>query len=249
MDQDGARQPLPDRRHLPGPDPALLAGRPPHRLHGLSGRGRRAIYVVDLDTGRDGLLGDFPGHDLRPALRAGRPQPAADRWPRTATPTSILGHRQPARHAADQRRRDRHLALVLARRQPDRVQLRPRRPAAALRHGPQRRRRHPDQLRRRPLRQPGLVAARRPDRVHGDQGRHVQHRRDAAGRQRRAADDPQQPRREPDLGAQRPGDHVQPPRRRAGRRRLFTIDVSGYNEREVSTPTDASDPDWSPTLP
>jgi TolB protein len=35
----------------------------------------------------------------------------------------------------------------------------------------------------------------------------------------------------------------------SGRRRLFTIDVSGYNEREVSTPTDASDPDWSPTLP
>ena len=35
----------------------------------------------------------------------------------------------------------------------------------------------------------------------------------------------------------------------SGRRRLFTIDVSGYNEREVATPTDASDPDWSPTLP
>jgi TolB protein len=38
-------------------------------------------------------------------------------------------------------------------------------------------------------------------------------------------------------------------RQRGGRRRLFTIDVSGYNEREVSTPTDASDPDWSPPLP
>lgn len=36
---------------------------------------------------------------------------------------------------------------------------------------------------------------------------------------------------------------------RSGRRRLFTIDVSGYNERELATPTDASDPDWSPTLP
>ena len=38
-------------------------------------------------------------------------------------------------------------------------------------------------------------------------------------------------------------------RQSGSRRRLFTIDVSGYNEREVSTPTDASDPDWSPTLP
>ena len=27
--------------------------------------------------------------------------------------------------------------------------------------------------------------------------------------------------------------------------RLFTIDVTGYNEREVPTPLDASDPDWS----
>jgi len=35
---------------------------------------------------------------------------------------------------------------------------------------------------------------------------------------------------------------------RSGRRRLFTVDVSGYNEREVSTPTDASDPDWSPPV-
>ena len=38
-------------------------------------------------------------------------------------------------------------------------------------------------------------------------------------------------------------------RQTGSRRRLFTIDASGYNEREVSTPTDASDPDWSPPLP
>ena len=28
--------------------------------------------------------------------------------------------------------------------------------------------------------------------------------------------------------------------------RLLTIDITGYNQREVPTPTDASDPDWSP---
>ncbi len=33
------------------------------------------------------------------------------------------------------------------------------------------------------------------------------------------------------------------------RRRLFTVDVTGYNERELPTPTDASDPDWSPLIP
>jgi TolB protein len=33
------------------------------------------------------------------------------------------------------------------------------------------------------------------------------------------------------------------------RARLLTIDISGYNQREIPTPTDASDPDWSPLIP
>lgn len=31
--------------------------------------------------------------------------------------------------------------------------------------------------------------------------------------------------------------------------RLFTIDITGYNERQVPTPLDASDPDWSILIP
>jgi TolB protein len=31
--------------------------------------------------------------------------------------------------------------------------------------------------------------------------------------------------------------------------RLYTIDLTGYNEREVVTPLDASDPAWSPLNP
>ena len=34
-----------------------------------------------------------------------------------------------------------------------------------------------------------------------------------------------------------------------GRSRLFSIDLTGYNEREMITPTDASDPAWSPLNP
>ena len=30
------------------------------------------------------------------------------------------------------------------------------------------------------------------------------------------------------------------------RTRLYSIDITGYNEREIPTPLDASDPDWSP---
>jgi TolB protein len=36
---------------------------------------------------------------------------------------------------------------------------------------------------------------------------------------------------------------------KVGPSRLYTIDLTGYNEREVITPTDASDPAWSPLLP
>jgi TolB protein len=38
-------------------------------------------------------------------------------------------------------------------------------------------------------------------------------------------------------------------RGRGGSSRLYTIDLTGYNEREVITPQDASDPAWSPLIP
>jgi TolB protein len=38
-------------------------------------------------------------------------------------------------------------------------------------------------------------------------------------------------------------------RGQGGRTRLYSIDVTGYNEREVITPQDASDPAWSPLIP
>ncbi|MBI4184435.1 MAG: Tol-Pal system protein TolB [Proteobacteria bacterium] len=36
---------------------------------------------------------------------------------------------------------------------------------------------------------------------------------------------------------------------RGARTRLYSIDITGYNEREIPTPTDASDPAWSPLIP
>ncbi len=38
-------------------------------------------------------------------------------------------------------------------------------------------------------------------------------------------------------------------RGRSGATKLYTVDVTGYNLREVLTPMDASDPAWSPLLP
>ncbi|MCS7267022.1 MAG: Tol-Pal system beta propeller repeat protein TolB [Geminicoccaceae bacterium] len=37
--------------------------------------------------------------------------------------------------------------------------------------------------------------------------------------------------------------------RAGGRTRLFSIDITGYNQREIPTPLDASDPNWSALLP
>ena len=34
-----------------------------------------------------------------------------------------------------------------------------------------------------------------------------------------------------------------------GKVRLFRVDITGYNEREIITPSDASDPAWSPLIP
>jgi TolB protein len=36
---------------------------------------------------------------------------------------------------------------------------------------------------------------------------------------------------------------------RGGKTRVFSIDITGHNEREVITPLDASDPAWSPLIP
>jgi TolB protein len=38
-------------------------------------------------------------------------------------------------------------------------------------------------------------------------------------------------------------------RGQGGRTRLYSIDLTGFNEREVITPQDASDPAWSPLIP
>ena len=36
---------------------------------------------------------------------------------------------------------------------------------------------------------------------------------------------------------------------KGGRSRLWTIDLTGHNEREILTPLNASDPAWSPLIP
>ena len=63
----GRRQPpLPDRRQLPGPD--ARASRPDGRRIAYMAfrRGPPRIYVLDIDSGRSSLLGDFAGMTFAP---------------------------------------------------------------------------------------------------------------------------------------------------------------------------------------
>ena len=55
------------------------------------------------------------------------------------------------------------------------------------------------------------------------------------------------PQRGPDLGPERPRARCSSARAAgAGGPKLFSIDLTGYNERQVPTPAFGSDPAWSP---
>ena len=84
-------------------------------------------------------------------------------------------------------------------------------------------------------------------------GRRLRHRRHASRRQRRAPAGERLPGRRSDLGAQRSRADVLPPAAEFGRPRRSvdaeSIDITGRFERQIPTPTDASDPAWSPLIP
>ncbi len=131
---------------------------------------RPRVYLFDLGSGRQQLLGDFHGITLSPRFSpdGNTVVMAADqRCAAPASTSSDLASRP--RPPAHRLRVDRRLALLQPGRHADRLQLRPRRRSAALRDERGRIGREADQLRAGPLRDAGLVAARRPDRLHPHQ--------------------------------------------------------------------------------
>ena len=149
---------------------------------------RPRVYLFNLGIGQQRLLGDFPGMTFAPrfspdgssvvmavATGGGSDIVVVDLGSRASRRLTNSG-------AIDVQ------PLLQPRRQPDRVQLGPRRRPATLRDGRRRRRREAHQLRLRPLRDAGVVAARRPDRLHPvrRRSRQLLDRRDAPGRLGRA---------------------------------------------------------------
>ena len=178
--------------------------------------GQPRVYLLQIETGQRELVGNFPGMTFAPRFSPDGQKVimsllrddgnsnifAMDLRSRTTTRlTNSNSHR--------------HLAVLFAGRQPGRLHLRPRRPAADLRDGRRRLGPDPHLLRRRHLFDAGLVAARRPHRLHQADRRRIPDRRHAHRRLGRAHPVDRLPAGRPDLGAERPRTDVLP---RGGRR-------------------------------
>ena len=211
MDQDGA-----NHRFLTDGRALVLTPRfspTAQEITYLSYRARHAAGLSLQHRHRPaGSARRLPRHDLRAALLARRQQGDHEHRASTATPTST---RWICARASATRLTDNPAIDTSPCYSPDGTQIVFNPTAAASQQiyvmnadGSER---AAHQLRRRPLRHAGLVAARRPHRLHQDRRRQLLDRRDAAGRLGRAAADQRLPGRRPDLGAQRPRADVFPP--------------------------------------
>ena len=214
---------------------------------------RPRVYLFDLSSGRQTQLGDFAGMTFAPRFAPDGSSVIM------AVQRRRIGHRrgrpgQPSAAAADPFRLDRRQPLLQPGRLADRVRLRPRRRPADLRHG----------LRRRWSERISFGYGRYATPVWSPRGDLIAFTR-YGGESANFA-----------IGVMRPdgsgerilseGWVVEGPTfapngrvlmfcarnavaRLAGRgfaSRLVSVDITGFNERPVTTPTDASDPAWSP---
>ena len=93
-----------------------------------------SIYLKNLDTGREEVLGRFPNMTMTMAPRFS-PDDSKVAFSAEADGVANIFVLNLANHGipqADRRGLDRHLAVLFAGRRPDRLQLRPRRLAPAL---------------------------------------------------------------------------------------------------------------------
>ena len=243
MDQDGA-----NLRYLTDGHSIVMTPRfsPTARRSPTCRSGRPAtVYLLQIETGRREILGDFPGMVFAPRFS---PDGQKVIWASRDGGNSdiYVMDLQPLVHAAHLGV-DRHLALVLAGRLQDRLQLRPLRLAADLRNG-RRRSGHPGSPTAGHVHHAGLEPDRRIHRLHQADGRRVPHRRDAPD----GSDERLLTSSYLDEGPTwAPNGRVLMFFREAsgsGGPKLYSIDLTGRNEQAIGTANFASDPAWSPLL-
>ena len=247
MDQDGAGV-----RYLTRGDDLVLTPRFNPSTQEITymsyGQGEPRVYLLNIETGQREIVGNFPGMTFAPrfspdgqrvimSLQQGGNANLFVMDLRSKQTTRLTD--TPAIDTAPCYSPDGSAHLL---------RERPRRLAADLRHGGERRAGAAHQLRRGPLFDAGVVAARRLHRLHRP-GAAASFaigimKPDGSGERILTAGLPQ---RGPDLRAERARADVLP-RSRAPGRSLYTIDITGRNELKVPTPSFASDPAWSPLL-
>ncbi len=146
MDQDGA-----DPKFLTNGDYMVLTPRfnPTAQMIAYMSYigGKPRVYLFDLETGRQEVLGNFPNMTFSPRFSPDGNRVALTLESGGNSDIYIDGSAQPRHGAPDQRSGHRHRAQLLARRQADRVRKRPRRQPADLCDEYRRHRPAPHQLR------------------------------------------------------------------------------------------------------
>ena len=212
-------------------------------------RGVPKVYLRDIDTGQQELLGDFPRHDLRATLLAGRQSGGYDHGAEGQFGHLRDGSALAPGQAAYQQPGDRDGALLFAGRRLHRLRIRPGRQPADLYHAPRWERCAPHHVRQGSLRNPGMVS--RGDLIAFTNSYRGQF---SIGVMR------------PDGSAERilaqdylvegptwaPNGRVLMFFRSSSRNpdsaELVSIDLTGRNQRILFTSTAASDPAWSPLI-
>ena len=188
MDQDGANV-----RYLTRGDDLVLTPRfssSPDTITYMSyGQGDPKVYLMNIETGQREIVSNFPGMSFSPRFSPDSQRVifSLQRGGNSnlfVMDLAIKGHDAAHRHAGD-----RYRTVLLAGWVIYLFRVRPRRQAADLRDGRNRRAGTTHQLRRRRVFHTGLVAARRLHSLHQAIGRQVRHRHHARRRIRRAHPD------------------------------------------------------------
>ena len=216
MDQDGANV-----RYLTRGDDLVLTPRFSSAADTITymsySQGDPKVYLMNIETGQREIVSNFPGMSFSPRFSPDGQRVIFSLQRGGNSNLFVMDLRSKATTRLTDTQVIDTAPSVFARRHAHQLRIGPRRQAADLRHGGERRPGAAHQLRRRCLFDAGVVAARRLHRFHQADAEQVRHRHHESGRIGRAYSDRGLSQRRPDLGAERTRDHVLPRSRREWR--------------------------------